>query len=135
MHRLLQRRSLEARGHDAGPGLSAARFRRPGRLAQLGERQLDKLEVTGSSPVTPIAWTSQIEALGGLFLIGVAIKVATSEPENRFARPLGDLSGSEREIAEVVVPACRLAFVGMEGDSGSEYYQAPGLSLDSKHPS
>jgi hypothetical protein len=22
----------------------------------LGERQLDKLEVTGSSPVTPIAW-------------------------------------------------------------------------------
>ena len=25
----------------------------PGRLAQLGERQLDKLEVTGSSPVTP----------------------------------------------------------------------------------
>lgn len=32
----------------------AARFRFPGRLAQLGERQLDKLEVTGSSPVTPI---------------------------------------------------------------------------------
>ena len=28
--------------------------RRPGRLAQLGERQLDKLEVTGSSPVAPI---------------------------------------------------------------------------------
>ena len=27
----------------------------PGRLAQLGERQLDKLEVTGSSPVAPIA--------------------------------------------------------------------------------
>ena len=26
----------------------------PGRLAQLGERQLDKLEVTGSSPVAPI---------------------------------------------------------------------------------
>src|ERR671915_1750481 len=25
----------------------------PGRLAQLGERQLDKLEVTGSSPVPP----------------------------------------------------------------------------------
>lgn len=33
---------------------AAARFRSPGRLAQLGERQLDKLEVTGSSPVTPI---------------------------------------------------------------------------------
>ena len=32
-----------------------ARLPGPGRLAQLGERQLDKLEVTGSSPVTPIA--------------------------------------------------------------------------------
>src|SRR5207244_2239110 len=28
--------------------------RRPGRLAQLGEHQLDKLGVTGSSPVPPI---------------------------------------------------------------------------------
>src|SRR6476661_6991655 len=27
-----------------------------GRIAQLGERQLDKLEVTGSSPVAPIPW-------------------------------------------------------------------------------
>jgi hypothetical protein len=26
----------------------------PGRLAQLGERRLDKAEVTGSSPVSPI---------------------------------------------------------------------------------
>jgi 5-methylcytosine-specific restriction endonuclease McrA len=34
----------------------------------LGERQLDKLEVTGSSPVTPMPWTSQIEALRGLSL-------------------------------------------------------------------
>jgi hypothetical protein len=32
-----------------------ARLGRPGRLAQLGERQLDKLEVTGSSPVAPIS--------------------------------------------------------------------------------
>jgi hypothetical protein len=31
-----------------------ARLARHGRLAQLGERQLDKLEVTGSSPVAPI---------------------------------------------------------------------------------
>ena len=29
----------------------------PGRLAQLGERRLDKAEVTGSSPVSPIAHT------------------------------------------------------------------------------
>ncbi len=28
----------------------------PGRLAQLGERRLDKAEVTGSSPVSPIAF-------------------------------------------------------------------------------
>jgi hypothetical protein len=26
----------------------------PGRLAQLGERRLDKAEVTGSSPVSPM---------------------------------------------------------------------------------
>ena len=32
---------------------AAANFPRPGRLAQLGERRLDKAEVTGSSPVTP----------------------------------------------------------------------------------
>ena len=36
------------------PRCRFARFLGPGRLAQLGERQLDKLEVTGSSPVTPI---------------------------------------------------------------------------------
>ena len=35
----------------------AVRLIAPGRLAQLGERQLDKLEVTGSSPVAPI-WGS-----------------------------------------------------------------------------
>ena len=31
-----------------------ATFLRPGRIAQLGERRLDKAEVTGSSPVTPM---------------------------------------------------------------------------------
>lgn len=35
--------------------MTVARLPGPGRLAQLGERQLDKLEVTGSSPVTPIS--------------------------------------------------------------------------------
>src|SRR3954453_12006385 len=35
----------------------------PGRLAQLGERRLDKAEVTGSSPVSPI----ESPATAGLF--------------------------------------------------------------------
>ena len=50
------------------PGLPAARrytFPLPGRLAQLGERLLDKQEVTGSSPVPPIAGDA-LAALGVL---------------------------------------------------------------------
>jgi hypothetical protein len=45
-------------------------LRIPGRLAQLGERRLDKAEVTGSSPVSPIvdigsrAEKSRLEARG-----------------------------------------------------------------------
>src|SRR3954465_9030319 len=35
------------------PGCVARLSRLPGRLAQLGERRLDKAEVTGSSPVSP----------------------------------------------------------------------------------
>src|SRR4029453_4834071 len=39
----------------------------PGRLAQLGEHQLDKLGVTGSSPVPPIStlrsWTSSVHGV------------------------------------------------------------------------
>jgi hypothetical protein len=54
MHRHLQQiLEISLPGADRFP-FTAARFRTPGRLAQLGERQLDKLEVTGSSPVTPI---------------------------------------------------------------------------------
>src|SRR6266446_6920225 len=34
-----------------------------GRLAQLGERQLDKLEVTGSSPVAPTLYARTAERL------------------------------------------------------------------------
>src|SRR5215217_4418895 len=34
----------------------------PGRLAQLGERLLDKQEVTGSSPVSPIAREASLAA-------------------------------------------------------------------------
>jgi hypothetical protein len=42
--------------HDAGCGVPEAILgRSPGPLAQLGERRLDKPEVTGSSPVRPIA--------------------------------------------------------------------------------
>jgi hypothetical protein len=41
--------------HDVGCGVSEAILgRSPGPLAQLGERRLDKPEVTGSSPVRPI---------------------------------------------------------------------------------
>ena len=50
-------------GSVGEPGLrspNAATIRSPGRLAQLGEHQLDKLGVTGSSPVPPI------HALSGL---------------------------------------------------------------------
>jgi hypothetical protein len=46
--------SKTSKGGRLRARLAAARFRFPGRLAQLGERQLDKLEVTGSSPVAPI---------------------------------------------------------------------------------
>ena len=35
----------------------------PGRLAQLGERRLDKAEVTGSSPVSPTEQQSQARGL------------------------------------------------------------------------
>jgi hypothetical protein len=39
-------------------------LRVPGRLAQLGERRLDKAEVTGSSPVSPMA---ESPGFAGLF--------------------------------------------------------------------
>ncbi len=38
----------------------------PGRLAQLGERRLDKAEVTGSSPVSPTQVTGAQSLLGGV---------------------------------------------------------------------
>jgi hypothetical protein len=55
----LTRRSLVAR-HKGGRRVTIGdgrvdRLGFPGRLAQLGERRLDKAEVTGSSPVSPIA--------------------------------------------------------------------------------
>ena len=43
-----------APGYDGAQAWPSYKWKRPGRLAQLGERQLDKLEVTGSSPVAPI---------------------------------------------------------------------------------
>src|SRR4051794_11270355 len=53
---------LSWRGRRAGrasasgsEGTTSCQIRSLGRLAQLGEHQLDKLGVTGSSPVPPIA--------------------------------------------------------------------------------
>src|SRR2546421_7745825 len=40
----------------------------PGRLAQLGEHQLDKLGVTGSSPVPPI-YGSEKPCICGVFVV------------------------------------------------------------------
>jgi hypothetical protein len=48
----------------------------PGRLAQLGEHQLDKLGVTGSSPVPPTL------RLAGLVFGGVTIHTPASSPVN-----------------------------------------------------
>jgi hypothetical protein len=47
------------------PRVDFAKLTVEGRLAQLGEHQLDKLGVTGSSPVPP---TSQSPALAGFSL-------------------------------------------------------------------
>lgn len=75
LHRLLQEESLVPRPYlwSLGcracfpvrpPPRLAARFSFPlGRLAQLGERQLDKLEVTGSSPVAPISDPLAVEVV------------------------------------------------------------------------
>src|SRR5262245_60044218 len=54
-----------------------ATIRQPGRLAQLGEHQLDKLGVTGSSPVPP---TSQKPRLGGASCFGHEKRGAMSAP-------------------------------------------------------
>src|SRR5436189_6176290 len=45
------------RSGRGSPAAGAATIGIPGRLAQLGEHQLDKLGVTGSSPVPPIRKT------------------------------------------------------------------------------
>ena len=55
------RRGLRRRVARGGPPSGCARLcdpGSPGRLAQLGEHQLDKLGVTGSSPVAPISTTT-----------------------------------------------------------------------------
>src|SRR3954470_18158027 len=48
---------MAARAYPAAPDrvLALISSPLPGRLAQLGERRLDKAEVTGSSPVSPTA--------------------------------------------------------------------------------
>ena len=60
---LMPRRGLAVRAGQDPPGLAArcaliGLKMVPGRLAQLGERRLDKAEVTGSSPVSPMTWSA-----------------------------------------------------------------------------
>jgi hypothetical protein len=50
----LQTQAQKARARIPHSGAKCVEFGFPGRIAQLGERYLDKLEVTGSSPVTPM---------------------------------------------------------------------------------
>ncbi len=60
--RLCERDPHEARERSAGAprsGRALISSPLPGRLAQLGERRLDKAEVTGSSPVSPITGTAR----------------------------------------------------------------------------
>ena len=68
--RCAPRACMRSRRRRCGPTTAGRRLRRRpcyaerrGRLAQLGERQLDKLEVTGSSPVAP---TSRKPRYGGV---------------------------------------------------------------------
>ena len=63
-------------GRDAvGPGARWYPVRLPGRLAQLGERRLDKAEVTGSSPVSPTGSPVQ-----GAFLLPDGARVGPCPP-------------------------------------------------------
>jgi hypothetical protein len=61
------RREAAVRGAATGSGpTEGAKLDSRGRIAQLGERQLDKLEVTGSSPVAPTFRTREARAFVGL---------------------------------------------------------------------
>jgi hypothetical protein len=80
-----------------GSGDSATRYTDPpqGRLAQLGEHQLDKLGVTGSSPVPP---TSQKPRSAGFF-------VRPRKGERCFeARYVSNLSAAQRLLRDGDVP-------------------------------
>ena len=61
------RRRDDVRRRRPGPGRALraglSYTRRRGRLAQLGEHQLDKLGVTGSSPVAPISGKTRIDSV------------------------------------------------------------------------
>ena len=61
----------------------------PGRLAQLGERRLDKAEVTGSSPVSPM----ETIAIGSIGTMGVLQRIAVNAPAGiRSIEPVTSLS-------------------------------------------
>ena len=68
------------------PPRNSARLGRSGRLAQLGEHQLDKLGVTGSSPVAP---TTKSPANAGLLFTGVVTPRACVGTEWEHPRPPG----------------------------------------------
>src|SRR3954452_5334390 len=60
------RRPTTSRSQCRESSFRRAKLSPSGRIAQLGERQLDKLEVTGSSPVAP---TSQTFAQARVFAV------------------------------------------------------------------
>ena len=75
-----------------------------GRLAQLGEHQLDKLGVTGSSPVPP---TSRKPRIAGLFSRQVNCRRSNrlSMPSRRFAaHRAGTIDALAQAVAVIVIP-------------------------------
>src|SRR4051794_39736340 len=96
---LRDRRAQDPNGDGAGVNRYRLAERlscgRPGRLAQLGEHQLDKLGVTGSSPVPPnrkpaAKWRvfvfSEVCAQGGVAGLSTPVSIPVAPGAGRFAR-------------------------------------------------
>src|SRR5438105_5543082 len=78
-----------------------------GRLAQLGEHQLDKLGVTGSSPVPPTTKSPQMRAFRFLMWLWISAQCLVGAWQIR--RPSGkpfdlDLGLDKREVGSCPVP-------------------------------